>query len=100
MAAVCSDMLLAHTPPPPELPAPLPEPALAAAEDDDALIFRYYEFEGKQTRVHLHLPEKAIRATETNLMEKDEHPLTVRAHRFSKSAEEKLRAAGGTAEVI
>jgi large subunit ribosomal protein L15 len=28
------------------------------------------------------------------------HPLTVRAHRFSKSAEEKLRAAGGTAEVI
>jgi len=28
------------------------------------------------------------------------HPLTVRAHRFSKSAAEKLRAAGGTAEVI
>jgi len=28
------------------------------------------------------------------------HPLTVRAHRFSKGAEEKLRAAGGTAEVI
>ncbi len=28
------------------------------------------------------------------------YPLTVRAHRFSKSAEEKLRAAGGTAEVI
>ena len=28
------------------------------------------------------------------------HPLTVRAHGFSKSAEEKLRAAGGTAEVI
>ena len=28
------------------------------------------------------------------------HPLTVRAHSFSKSAEEKLRAAGGTAEVI
>src|SRR5436309_4257534 len=28
------------------------------------------------------------------------HPLTVRAHRFSKSAEEKLRAAGGTAEVL
>lgn len=28
------------------------------------------------------------------------HPLTVRAHRFSKSAEEKLKALGGTAEVI
>jgi large subunit ribosomal protein L15 len=28
------------------------------------------------------------------------HALTVRAHRFSKSAEEKLKASGGTAEVI
>jgi large subunit ribosomal protein L15 len=28
------------------------------------------------------------------------HPLTVRAHRFSKSAEEKLKALGGAAEVI
>jgi large subunit ribosomal protein L15 len=27
-------------------------------------------------------------------------PITVRAHRFSKSAEEKLKACGGTAEVI
>jgi len=27
-------------------------------------------------------------------------PLVVRAHRFSKSAEEKLKAAGGTVEVI
>ena len=28
------------------------------------------------------------------------HPLTVRAHQFSQSAAEKIRAAGGTAEVI
>ena len=28
------------------------------------------------------------------------HPLTVRAHKFSKSAVEKLQASGGTAEVI
>jgi large subunit ribosomal protein L15 len=28
------------------------------------------------------------------------HAITVRAHRFSKSAEEKLKASGGAAEVI
>jgi alpha-mannosidase len=49
------------------------------AEDDDALIFRYYEFEGKRSQVHLRLPEKAIRAAEANLMEKDEHPLSLTA---------------------
>ncbi len=49
------------------------------AEDDDALIFRYYEFAGKQTPVRLHLPQKAIRAAETNLMEKEEHPLALSA---------------------
>jgi alpha-mannosidase len=49
------------------------------AEDDDALIFRYYEFEGKQSQVRLQLPEKAIRAAETNLMEKEEHPLSLSA---------------------
>jgi alpha-mannosidase len=49
------------------------------AEDDDALIFRYYEFEGKPSQVRLQLPEKAIRAAETNLMEKEEHPLSLSA---------------------
>ena len=28
------------------------------------------------------------------------HPLTIKAHRFSKSALEKIKAAGGTAEVV
>jgi len=28
------------------------------------------------------------------------HPLTIRAHKFSKSAEEKIKKAGGTIEVI
>lgn len=28
------------------------------------------------------------------------HPVTVRAHKFSKSAEEKIRSAGGSPEVI
>ena len=49
------------------------------AEDDDALIFRYYEFEGKRGPVHLRLPEKALRAAEANLMEKEEHPLSLAA---------------------
>ena len=49
------------------------------AEDDDALIFRYYEFGGKQSQVRLHLPEKATRAVETNLMEKEAHPLSLSA---------------------
>lgn len=49
------------------------------AEDDAALNFRYDEFEGKQSQVRLQLPEKAIRAAETNLMEKEAPPLSLRA---------------------
>jgi alpha-mannosidase len=40
------------------------------AEDDDGLIFRFYEFEGKPAQVKLQLPQKASGALETNLMEK------------------------------
>jgi alpha-mannosidase len=40
------------------------------AEDDDGLIFRFYEFEGKPAQVKLELPQKAVSAVETNLMEK------------------------------
>jgi len=47
------------------------------AEDDDSLIFRFYEFAGKQSQVKLQLPEKAVRAFETNLMEKQERPLSL-----------------------
>ncbi len=42
------------------------------AEDDAAVIFRFYEFEGKPAQVKLDLPEKAAKATEANLMEKRE----------------------------
>jgi len=42
------------------------------AEDDDGLIFRFYEFEGKPAQVKLDLPQKAASAAETNLMEKRE----------------------------
>ena len=47
------------------------------AEDDDALIFRFYEFAGKPSQVKLQLPDKAFGAFETNLMEKRERPLTL-----------------------
>ena len=47
------------------------------AEDDDALIFRFYEFAGRKSAVRFHLPDKATRAFETNLMEKQERALTL-----------------------
>jgi alpha-mannosidase len=50
---------------------------LKKAEDDDGLIFRFYEFEGKPAEVRLELPRKAATAFETNLMEKRGHPVTI-----------------------
>jgi alpha-mannosidase len=47
------------------------------AEDDDGVIFRFYEFEGKAAQVKLQLPEKAVSALETNLMEKHAAPLAL-----------------------
>lgn len=49
--------------------------AVKKAEDDDALIFRFYEFAGKQTQVRLHLSDDAVAASETNLMEKTSRDL-------------------------
>jgi alpha-mannosidase len=49
------------------------------AEDDSALIFRFYEFEGKPAQVKLELPGKAAGATEANLMEKREHSVPLAA---------------------
>jgi alpha-mannosidase len=40
------------------------------AEDDDGVIFRFYEFEGRATGVRLVLPREAASAVETDLMEK------------------------------
>jgi alpha-mannosidase len=51
--------------------------ALKKAEDSDDLVFRFYEFEGKPADVKLQLPEAAASAAETNLMEKQEKPLTL-----------------------
>ncbi len=44
--------------------------AIKKAEDDGGIVFRFYEFEGKSAQVKLQLPQKAVRAVETNLMEK------------------------------
>jgi alpha-mannosidase len=51
--------------------------AVKKTEDDNSLIFRFFEFEGKDTSVRLTPPEAAVSATVTNLMEKEEHPLTL-----------------------
>ena len=52
--------------------------AVKKAEDSDALVFRMYEFAGKETAVKLHIPAGATQATEMNMMEKVEgQPLTV-----------------------
>jgi alpha-mannosidase len=50
---------------------------LKKAEDDNGLIFRFYEFEGKATEVRLQLPRQASSAVETNLMEKRGQPVTI-----------------------
>jgi len=51
--------------------------AIKKAEDDNSVIFRFYEFEGKPSRVRLRLPEAATQAVETNLMEKEEHSISL-----------------------
>ena len=45
------------------------------AEDNDSVIFQFYEFEGKSTQVALQLPETAVGAVETDLMEKAGKPI-------------------------
>jgi alpha-mannosidase len=47
------------------------------AEDTDGLIFRFYEFEGNATDVRLELPQKAVTAVETDLMEKRGRSLAI-----------------------
>ena len=44
--------------------------ALKKAEDDDALLLRFYEWAGKDSQVTIQLPPGAETAFETNLMEK------------------------------
>ena len=51
--------------------------AVKKAEDGDALIFRFFEFEGMVGTVHLHFPEAASQAAQVNLMEKQDVPLSL-----------------------
>ncbi|HXZ28786.1 MAG TPA: alpha-mannosidase [Terriglobales bacterium] len=51
--------------------------AVKKAEDDDGLIFRFYESAGRKTEARLRLPAGAERAWETNLMEKPERELSL-----------------------
>jgi alpha-mannosidase len=51
--------------------------AVKKAEDNDALVFRFFEFEGKTGEVHLHFPEAASQAAQVNLMEKQDTPLSL-----------------------
>ena len=44
--------------------------ALKKAEDDNGLVVRFYEWEGKTGDVHLQLPPGAASASETDLMER------------------------------
>jgi len=50
--------------------------AIKKAEDDNSVIFRSYEFEGKPSQVRLCLPEAVTQAVEPNLMEKEEHSIS------------------------
>jgi alpha-mannosidase len=49
--------------------------AVKKAEDSDALVFRFFEFEGKTGEVRLQFPAAATQAAQVNLMEKEEVPL-------------------------
>jgi alpha-mannosidase len=52
--------------------------ALKKAEDEDALVLRFYEWAGKEGEVTIQLPPGAESAAETDLMEKPIADLTVR----------------------
>jgi len=45
--------------------------------NDGSLVVRFYEWEGKKGDIHLTLPQAATAATDTNLMEKPDHPLSL-----------------------
>ncbi|WP_348262498.1 glycosyl hydrolase-related protein [Telmatobacter sp. DSM 110680] len=48
--------------------------ALKKAEEENGLIFRFYEWAGKSGDVQIHVPKGSSAATLTNLMEKAEGP--------------------------
>ncbi len=58
--------------------------AVKKAEDSNSLIFRVFEWAGKQSTVTFTVPEGATAATETNLMEKPEgQPLAISGNKVT-----------------
>jgi alpha-mannosidase len=53
--------------------------AIKKDADDSSLIVRFYEWAGKKGNVHLVLPQAAVGAWETNLMEAGQTPLQLEA---------------------
>jgi alpha-mannosidase len=49
--------------------------AVKKTEDSAALVFRFFEFEGRTSEVRLHFPEAATQASQVNLMERQDAPL-------------------------
>jgi alpha-mannosidase len=60
-------------------PANLVLTAMKKAEDDDGLVFRFFEWAGKPVEATLRLPAGATRAVETNLMEKEQNQLAIKS---------------------
>jgi alpha-mannosidase len=52
--------------------------AIKKSEDNQSLILRFYEWEGKEANVKIQLPRGALSASETDLMERATAPLAVR----------------------
>ena len=52
--------------------------AIKKSEDNQSLILRLYEWEGKEANVKIQLPRGALSASETDLMERATAPLAVR----------------------
>jgi alpha-mannosidase len=55
--------------------------AVKKAEDDNALIVRFYEWAGRKGDVHVRLPQAARGVAETDLMERPLHALALAANR-------------------
>ncbi len=51
--------------------------AIKKSEDDDSLIFRFYEWAGLNTEVQLRLPEGATQVAETSLIEQHDAPVPI-----------------------
>ena len=75
--------------------------AVKKAEDAKGLIFRVYEWAGKDSTVEFHVPPGATGATVTNMMETPEGSPLSRDRRCGQGADSSVRdsdGAGGLSE--